>query len=223
VSHVPECVLEEGRLSVGAGEGGADAAARRGVGHGASLQLSADGIGDNADMNCPHCRAPLKDEHPRFCAACGKAIPEEPSASSPKPQGGEEVFFEGHPAALPSLGSLLLAIVTLGVAWLVFFMRSRRTTYRLTSQRIVVEQGLFSKRLEQVDLYRIVDYVVERPFLQRIMGTGNVTFETLDKTSPEVRIQGIATDVVGLYERLRTATEQAKRQRGVQLVDMEHQ
>jgi uncharacterized membrane protein YdbT with pleckstrin-like domain len=182
-------------------------------------------------MNCPHCRASLKDEHPRFCASCGKAIPEETavSASGPVPalgaagSAGEEVLFEGHPAAVPSLGAALLAVVTLGIAWLYFLARSRGTTYRITSQRIVVEQGLFSKRLEQVDLYRIVDYVVDRPFLQRIMGTGNLVFETIDKTSPEVRIMGIAPDVVALYERLRSATEAAKRRRGVQLVDMEHQ
>jgi uncharacterized membrane protein YdbT with pleckstrin-like domain len=87
----------------------------------------------------------------------------------------------------------------------------------------VVETGLFSKKLEQVDLYRIVDYVVERPFLQRIMGTGNLVVDTLDKTQPELRIEGIRTDVVALYERLRVATEAEKRRRGVALVDMEHQ
>src|SRR5262245_31640205 len=106
-------------------------------------------------MDCPHCGARLKDEHPRFCAACGKPIvpPAAPTAAGGAPS-TEEVFFEGHPAPLASLGALLLAIVTLGVAWVVLWLRSRGTSYRVTSQRVVIETGLFSKRLEQVDLYR---------------------------------------------------------------------
>jgi uncharacterized membrane protein YdbT with pleckstrin-like domain len=179
-------------------------------------------------MQCPFCNAQLKDENPKFCASCGKTIqqqaaPAAPAAPGVLAPGQEEVFFEGHPTALRSLGAAFIAFITLGIAWLVWAIKARGTNYRITSQRIVVETGLFSKKLEQVDLYRIVDYVVERPFLQRMMGTGNLIVETLDKTQPEVRIEGIRTNVVALYERLRVATESEKRRRGVALVDMEHQ
>jgi uncharacterized membrane protein YdbT with pleckstrin-like domain len=180
-------------------------------------------------MKCPFCGVALKDDNPKFCSSCGKTIPAAP-APIVGPQGAgilapgqEEVFFEGRPAAIQSVAGLFLAILTLGISWIVQSIRMRSTKYRITSQRIIIETGLFSPKLEQVDLYRIVDYVVERPFFQRIMGTGNITFETLDKTQPEVRITGIRTDVVGLYERIRTATEAEKRRRGVALVDMEHQ
>jgi hypothetical protein len=175
-------------------------------------------------MNCPHCGVTLKDEHPKFCSSCGmpipQAVPRGPGILAP---GQEEVLYEGRPAAVQSLGGFVLAVLTLGLSWLVMWLRMRGTKVRITSQRIIVERGLLSPRLEQVDLYRIVDYVVERPFFQRIMGTGNITFETLDKTQPKVRITGIRTDVVALYERIRAATEAEKRRRGVALVDMEHQ
>lgn len=180
-------------------------------------------------MQCPHCGAGLKDEHPRFCAACGKGIPAPaPSAAAPAAPGllapgQEEVYFDGQPAAIRSLGGALVALFTLGVAWLVWAIRARSIHYRVTSQRIVIETGLFSKKLEQVDLYRVVDFVVERPFFQRMLGTGNLVVETLDKTQREVRIEGIRADVVALYERMRAATQEEKRRRGVALVDMEHQ
>jgi uncharacterized membrane protein YdbT with pleckstrin-like domain len=103
----------------------------------------------------------------------------------------------------------------------VLWLRSRATHYRITSQRIVIEEGVFSKRMEQVDLYRVVDYVVERPFSQRLLGTGNIVLEAMDKTTPEIRIRGVRTDVVALYERLRYATEQEKRRRGVRVLDVE--
>ena len=80
---------------------------------------------------------------------------------------------------------------------------------------------MFGKRLDQIDLYRIADYVVERPFAQRLLGTGNLVLEALDKTTPELRLEGLKTDVVALYEKLRVATEAEKRRRGVRLVDYE--
>jgi uncharacterized membrane protein YdbT with pleckstrin-like domain len=139
----------------------------------------------------------------------------------PGSSGGEELLFAGHPAVVAGVGALVLAIVTLGLSLLFGLVRSRSTHYEITTQRIVIESGLFSKRMEQVDLYRIVDYVVERPFSQRIMGTGNIILEAMDKTTPELRVEGIKTDVVALYERLRWCTEQEKRKRGVRVVDVE--
>ncbi|MCK6534056.1 MAG: PH domain-containing protein [Polyangiaceae bacterium] len=132
---------------------------------------------------------------------------------------GEDVLFEGHPALVPSLGVLLLCIVTLGIALGVLWVRTRSKSYKITSQRIVIDMGLFSKKMEQVDLYRITDYVVERPFGQRIMGTGNLVLEAMDSTSPVLRLDALKTDVVALYEKLRVATEAAKQRRGVRVVD----
>jgi uncharacterized membrane protein YdbT with pleckstrin-like domain len=134
---------------------------------------------------------------------------------------GEEVLFSGHPALVPSLGKLLLAIITLGI-WLVpLWWQSRGRHYRLTTRRVVVETGILNKRLEQVDLYRVSDYTVLRPVSQRILGTGNLLLRTLDRTSPEVLVSNIKTDVVELYERIRAATEAEKQKHGVRVMDME--
>lgn len=139
----------------------------------------------------------------------------------PGSSGGEELLYVGRPAAIQGLGGLVLAILTLGISALVGFVRARGTLYKITTQRVVIEQGLFSKRMEQIDLYRIVDYVVERPFAQRLLGTGNIVLEAMDKTTPEIRIEGLKTDVVALYERLRFCTEQEKKKRGVRVFDVE--
>ncbi len=131
----------------------------------------------------------------------------------------EEVLFEGHPAVLITVGGLIAAILTVGLALLYFWIASRATHYRVTSQRIVVETGILNKRLDQIDLYRIHDYVVERPLGQRLMGTGNISLATQDRSTPAIQLKGLATDVVQLYERLRKATEQEKRRRGVRVLD----
>jgi uncharacterized membrane protein YdbT with pleckstrin-like domain len=133
----------------------------------------------------------------------------------------EEVIFQDAPALLPSLGSLLVAIVTVGLALVYFALRRNGTTYKITSQRIVIDSGIFSKKLDQIDLYRVNDFQVERPFWQRIMGTGNLRLLTSDKTNPEVTIWGAKTDVVALYERVRVAVAAAKQAAGVRVVDNE--
>lgn len=145
------------------------------------------------------------------------ANPTAPASSDPS----EEVLFEGRPALVPSLGALFLAVLTLGLWLIPLWWHARGIRYRVTTRRIVVETGVLSRRLEQVDLYRINDYTADRPFAQRLLGTGNLLLKTVDKTTPEIALRGLQTDVVALYERLRLATESDKRRRGVRLIDNE--
>ena len=177
-------------------------------------------------MTCPFCGATIKDEHPKFCPSCGKTIAQAAAPMGQTPAGvlapgQEETFFEGHPAVIGSLGALLAVILTAGLAAIYFWMKTRGTSYRVTSQRVIVETGVFGKRVDQLDLYRIVDFVVERSFGQRVMGTGTITIDSMDKTSPVTRIEGIKTNIMGLYERLRAASEVEKKQRMVRPMDIE--
>ena len=139
----------------------------------------------------------------------------------PGSSGGEELLFEGRPAIIQGFGGLVLAILTLGISVLFGWFRAAGTHYKITTQRVVIERGVLSKTMQQVDLYRVVDYVVERPVGQRMLGTGNIVLEAMDKTTPEVRIDGVKTDVVALYERLRYCTEQEKKKRNVRIIDQE--
>jgi hypothetical protein len=170
-------------------------------------------------MNCPFCAAPIKDEQPKFCPSCGKTIPAAPTGVLAP--GQEEVFFEGRPAAIGNVAHLLVVILTAGLGFIYFWLKTLGTSYRVTSQRVIVETGLFSKRVDQLDLYRIVDFVVERSFGQRIMGTGTITIDSMDKTTPVTRIEGIRANVMGLYERLRAAAEVEKQRRMVRPLDIE--
>ncbi len=84
----------------------------------------------------------------------------------------EQVLFEGRPALVPSVTDLVLAILTVGLYLLYRYSQVLGTNYRITSRRLVVETGVLSKKLEQVDLYRVTDYSVERPFLSVCLARG---------------------------------------------------
>ena len=145
-----------------------------------------------------------------------------PTPGASAAEAGEETLFDGYPAIIPSVGVLILVIFTFGIALIPYWWRSRANHYRVTTRRVVTELGVLSKRLEQLDLYRVSDYTVERPLSQRVLGTGNLVLRTLDKSSPVVALMGIKTDVVALYERVRAATEAEKAKRGaVRLMEVE--
>jgi len=133
----------------------------------------------------------------------------------------EETLYEGKPAVVPGLGALLLSILTLGLGYLYLWVRAQGLSYKITTRRVLVERGLFSKRLEQIDCFRIKDFVVERPIGQRMLGTGNLFLLTADSTTPAVELRGLRTDVVALYEKLRAAADVDRARRGVRVVDNE--
>jgi uncharacterized membrane protein YdbT with pleckstrin-like domain len=138
-----------------------------------------------------------------------------------QPDEPERVIFEGRCALLPTMGALLITILTVGLALFVYWLRRLRHHYRITTERIMIETGILSKKLEQIDLYRINDYSVERPLSQRLRGTVNLHLDTMDKSAREVDIVGIRADVNQLYEQIRKATENQKRLRGTQVIDYE--
>jgi len=133
----------------------------------------------------------------------------------------EETIYEGQPALIPNLGALLICVITVGLGLIYYALHRNGTKYRITSQRIVVDSGIFSKRLDQVDLYRVNDFQVERPFWQRIMGTGNLRLSTTDRLNPSIALIAIHADVVQLYEQLRVSVAAAKQAAGVRIVDNE--
>ncbi len=164
---------------------------------------------------CPSCGAELIEAAPRFCSSCGATLG---SAASPE---SERVLFEGSPAIIGTFGEALITLLTIGLAALFYWVRARSTHYKVTTKRVVVERGIFSKRLEQIDLYRVVDYVVEMPFGQRLLGTGNLILETTDRTTKALRLDRVRANVRDLYERLREATEADKRARNVRVMDVD--
>ena len=62
------------------------------------------------------------------------------------------------------------------------------TVYKLTKEKLLIESGFFTKKEEEVRLYRIMDLTLKRPLGQRIFGLGTIHCCTADKSSPEFEI-----------------------------------
>ena len=88
------------------------------------------------------------------------------------------------------------------------YARLRGMRYRLTNQRLTVESGLLSKRVDDIDLRTIQDVTLEQSALERLLGVGRLGIVSSDHNRPRLVLIGIQgpRDV---RERLRAIAYQA--------------
>lgn len=87
------------------------------------------------------------------------------------------------------IGAILLWRV---IVVLIAYARIRSTVYKVTTQRVQIESGLTDKTVEDIDLRYIDDTQFRQRLIERMLGIGNVTLVSSDKTSPTYVLRGIA-------------------------------
>ncbi|MEZ5432322.1 MAG: PH domain-containing protein [Verrucomicrobiales bacterium] len=131
----------------------------------------------------------------------------------------ERTLWEGSPSGWQLLGwwiSLLL-VITLPIVWWKWLVQ-KNTRIRLTNQRLRLQSGVFSKQHEDIELYRVKDWIVTEPFWQRLLGCGTIAMVTSDRTAPEVTLEWLP-EVTGFADSLRQAVEAVRDRKRVREVD----
>lgn len=77
---------------------------------------------------------------------------------------------------------LLLTICTLGLFWVCFHLYRTYHYYVLTSTRLIVISGILGKRVDEVELFRIVNSIAYQSPIDRFVNIGNVKIDSTDKT-----------------------------------------
>ena len=84
------------------------------------------------------------------------------------------------------------ALVTLElVLFLLALARLRSTVYTITNQRVMIETGMLTKSLSEIDLRYIDDTQFFQGITDRLLGVGNITLISSDKASPTYVLRGI--------------------------------
>jgi uncharacterized membrane protein YdbT with pleckstrin-like domain len=113
--------------------------------------------------------------------------------------------------------------VILGLAVLVFLMqwiKTRSRLYQVTTERIKVIEGMFNRKTEEIELYRVRDYKLSEPFWYRVFGLGNITVSTMDVSTPNIELRAIH-DPNGRREELRKFVELCRDKKRVRVSEFE--
>jgi uncharacterized membrane protein YdbT with pleckstrin-like domain len=81
-------------------------------------------------------------------------------------------------------------------------------------------QGIFNQKLDDVELYRVKDTSMERPFWYRLFGLSTLIIETSDRSQPHIQIKAVH-DADNLRETLRKQVEFWRDKKRVREVDFD--
>ena len=130
------------------------------------------------------------------------------------------VLATGALAGVPFTGGLsaVALVVPIGM-WMARWWITRTTLYELTTQRLKVTRGILNRRLDELELFRVKDYVMDQPLFLRLVGLGNLTLVTSDASTPRIVLRAIA-DVQAVRETLRTAVQSERDRKRVRELDV---
>src|SRR5690606_2505455 len=109
----------------------------------------------------------------------------------------EETLWIGTSSHVSKLGTYLLCLLFCWLIVPIFIavwtaLKINSTRYQLTTERLQITEGVFSKRTEQIELYRVKDLTLEFPFIYRMFSKGNILFFTSDHTLQNFSLEAIS-------------------------------
>src|SRR5580704_795450 len=137
----------------------------------------------------------------------------------------EETVWRGSSSQWKNLGVFILCglfcwlIVPIFIA-LARYLQTKCKIYELTTERLKITEGVFSKVTDTLELYRVKDLETRQPFLHRLVGLENIRVNTSDVSTPFVTIDAIPR-AVGLADKIRNHVEAIRAQKGVREIDVE--
>jgi membrane protein YdbS with pleckstrin-like domain len=135
----------------------------------------------------------------------------------------QTIIFEGTPSWKAWFWSYVfagvLSLVLVGLIWMLTLeLRRKGMRYKLTGRTIDLESGVFSKRIETVQLWRVQDIDFQQSFMDRIFGVANIHITTTDRSTPEIDLRGLPASRQ-VFEGLKDAADLARQQRVLGVVD----
>lgn len=102
--------------------------------------------------------------------------------------------------------------------WKYLVVRTR--VYEITSQRVRVTSGVINQTIDEVELYRVKDTQMFRPWWMRLTGLASIHLDTSDRSIPNLVIPAVSGGVQ-LREILREQVELARDRKRVREMDFD--
>jgi hypothetical protein len=103
----------------------------------------------------------------------------------------ETSLFAGRPAVIYSAWQWIVVILTLGLGWIYYWLKSLSTRYEITSQRVRIERGIFSKIKDSIEVFRIDHFDLHKPLGMRLAGHCLLHLRSSDASFVTIILYGI--------------------------------
>lgn len=120
----------------------------------------------------------------------------------------KKVFAKYRVIAGAGLGVLVVLIVILKI------VKLKMIYYEVSPERIEWSRGILDRRVDNLDMFRVIDLRLRRSLLDCILGIGTVSLITKDKTDPDFVFEKVR-NCRKLYDIIKTASLEADRRNGV--------
>jgi membrane protein YdbS with pleckstrin-like domain len=90
--------------------------------------------------------------------------------------------------AFPPLFAALAAPLAI-VVWKYLVVRCR--VFELTNERLRITSGVINQEMDEIELYRVKDTMILRPWWMRVTGLASISLQTSDRTLPTLVIPAI--------------------------------
>lgn len=98
------------------------------------------------------------------------------------------------------------------------YLKTANHVYTLTDQRLLVKSGIIVKRIDTLELYRVMDLQVHGTLLQTAFGRGRITLHSTDASTPTLLINAVP-DPADVSHLIRDAVEACRTAKGVRTFD----
>ena len=129
----------------------------------------------------------------------------------------DQKIWEARPSQILNIITYILLFWTI-IPPLIVYLKTRFTIYQLDEDRLIEKTGVLSQKIQEIELYRVRDYTVEKPFIMRLFGLGNLILVTSDKTNPKIYLYAIR-NVESVRDVFRKNVEATRKQTGTKEVD----
>jgi len=114
------------------------------------------------------------------------------------------------------LGLALFCLTLINLLYRVAKLKSVR--YEICPDRVEHARGIFSRRIDNLDMFRIIDLKLHRSLLDCLLGVGAVTLATKDESDPTFEFLKVRNPKK-LYDYIKQANLAADRKQGVIHID----
>ncbi len=110
----------------------------------------------------------------------------------------------------------VVLVVTLAwcICLLYRFIYLRKTVYQIGTEQMITGYGIFERKVDYLELYRVVDYYEYRTFMQQLVGLKTVVVYSMDRSTPRLEIKGVP-DKIDLVAMIRERVELNKQRRRI--------